>query len=358
VEVVSPERLFPGMHISKIRGRALGVGAALVVTIALMSACSAEADPAARTFTEPSGPELVAAPWLLFQEDAGARQEVAMIRTDGTDQMAPFHDLAGGDQTNPDWSPDGSRVVFAMSDGEREDLWVADADGSNARVLIDCAFLCRWLDDPDWSPDGAQIVYSRTILRPNGWGIGTLETVDVATGKTRIVLGPWRREFTAGARYSPSGRQIVFEKVHKAQRGPDSEVDGVTLSVVRLDRPGHKVRSLTDPQLYAATADWSPDGQRIVYSALGASDGEAPDLFWIRPGGGTPTRITSVSDDGGFAAEPSWLPDGSGVFFSGHLVAGPGSPELLRVNVDGTGLGSALGDSTIYGRHPRIQPGS
>ena len=66
----------------------------------------------------------------------------------------------------------------------------------------------------------------------------------------------------------------------RAGRGPDADIDGVTLSIVRLDKPGHPVRALTDPQLYAATADWSPDGERIAYSALA----EPGDAVVLSPG--------------------------------------------------------------------------
>ncbi len=325
---------------------------AVVLTAALAAACSSGAAPA-----QPAGADRPApSPWILFQQSAGTREEVALVRADGTDLHAPLHDLGTGHQTNPDWSPDGTRFVFAMSDGERDDLWVADAASGHARLLRDCQRLCLWLDDPDWAPDGRHIVYSQTKLRRSGTGTSTLETVDIITGNVRVLLGPWRRDFTAGARYSPDGTRVVFEKVHKIGRGPDADIDGVTLSVVRLDQPKHPVRALTDPQLYAATADWSPDGRRIVYSALARAGGDAPDLFWIRPSGGVPTRLTHVADDGGFAAEPAWLADGSGVLFSGHLVTGPGSPELLTVALDGSGLGSAFDDVTVYGRHPRAQP--
>jgi len=268
------------MDIQKTRGRAL-VGAALAMTIAAASACSGQ-DPSPARAAEAS---LEPAPWVLFQQDAGNRLEVALVRTDGADLTAPLHDLAGGNQMNPDWSPDGRRIVFAMSDGERDDLWVADADGTHAHRLLDCRGRCRWLDDPDWSPDGKRIVYSRTIERADGWGIGTLETVHAATGQVRVVLGPWKRSFTAGARYAPDGDQVVFEKVHKTGRGPNADIDAVTLVVARIDRPGAIVRVITDPRLFAATADWSPDGSRIVYSALAEPDGEAPDLFWVRPPG-------------------------------------------------------------------------
>jgi len=330
------------------------IAAALVVTAVLASSCSSEPTPLARATTVP----VDAAPWILFQQDAGSRYEVALVRADGTDRTAPLHDLGTHHQSNPDWSPDGRQLVFAMSDGERDDLWVADADGGHSRLLLDCARLCLWLDDPDWSPDGRSIVYSQTKLRQSGTGTSTLETVDVVTGLVQVLLGPWSRDFTAGARYSPDGNQVVFEKVHKAGRGPDADIDGVTLSVMRLDRPRHPVRAITDPRLFAATADWSPDGERIAYSALAEPGDEAPDLFWIGPSGGEPTRITSLADAGGFAAEPAWLTDGSGLLFSGHLAAGPGSPELLTVAPDGSGVGSAFGEDTLLGRHPRAQPTS
>lgn len=338
------------MDIQTIRDRALA-GAVLAVTMMLASACSGESRqpvPGAESLPEP-------APLILFQQENGERLEIALVRTDGTDLTAPLRDLAGGNQTNPDWSPDGRRIVFAMNDGERDDLWVADADGAHARLLLDCRGRCRWLDDPDWSPDGKRIVYSRTVERADGWGIGTLETVDVETGQVRVELGPWKRSFTAGARYAPDGRRVVFEKVHKTGRGPEADVDGVTLTVVRLDKPGHPLRALTHPRLFAATADWSLDGKRIVYSALSEPDGEAPDLFLIRPAGGQRARLTALSHDDGYATDPAWLPDDSGVLFSGRL-EGAGSPMLLTVGIDGSGLGSAVGDDDLFGTHPRVQP--
>ena len=218
-----------------------------------------------------------------------------------------------------------SAVVFAMSDGERDDLWVADVDGEHARMLLDCGGRCRWLDDPDWSPDGKRIVYSRTIERADGWGIGTLETVDVATGKVRVVLGPWKRYFTAGARFSPDGRQVVFEKVHKIGRGPDADIDAVTLSVVRLDKP-RRTRSAR-----SRTRDCSPRRPTGARTGSASStppwpqpDAEAPDLFWIRPVG---RRADAAHPRGRRrrASRPSrpGCPTAPGCCSAGCLEAGP-----------------------------------
>ena len=77
----------------------------LVLTAALASACSSPEAPPLRAATDTAAP----ATWILFQQDAGSRQEVALVRADGTDLHAPLHDLGTGHQTNPDWSPDGTR---------------------------------------------------------------------------------------------------------------------------------------------------------------------------------------------------------------------------------------------------------
>lgn len=291
-------------------------------------------------------------PRLLFQVNGQSRTLIAVADRDGTGATRPVADLAGGDQTNPDWSPSGRRFTFAMSDGNADDLWVARTSGHRARRLVDCQAPCLYLDDPAWSPDGDTIAFSRTVVR-DGTGVSTLETVEVATGRTEVLLGPFTHRFTAGARWSPSGRQLVFEMVQKTGPGVDDEVTGVTLSVVRLtgDRP---VRGLTDPAVFAATADWSPRRGWIVYSALATPTGEAPDLFRVRPWGGDPVRITRLAAGGGYAAEPTFTPSGRSVVFSGGRGAGEGD-LLLRVALDGSGLRPLAAAAEITGRHPRVR---
>jgi Tol biopolymer transport system component len=37
---------------------------------------------------------------------------------------------------NPDYSPDGTRLVFASTRSGAEELWISDVDGSNSRQMI------------------------------------------------------------------------------------------------------------------------------------------------------------------------------------------------------------------------------
>jgi len=340
VEVAPGSRLSQGMHTH----HAVAVAVAVLVTTALGL-------PAAPGHAVEPAPALV-----LYQQQGRERAEVALIRSDGTAAVNPVGTLGTGDQSNPDWAPGGRRFVFAMNDGRRDDLWVARTDGTHARRLLDCRKACRYLDDPAWSPDGREVGYSRTSRGPGGSGVSTLEVVDVRTGHVRVLLGPWTRRSTAGVRWAPSGGDLVFERVHKVSGDLDAAIDGVSLVRLYLHFRDAPRLVLTDPRLFAATADWSPDGNRIVYSALPEPGAAHPDLFVIGIAGGGLRRITNLADDGGYAVEPTWLPDSTGIVFSGRADGSPGEPMLLTVQDYGSGLGSAFGDDIIHGRHPRVRP--
>lgn len=90
--------------------------------------------------------------------------------------------LEDGDLAQPSWSPDGTRIAYHRNTGwaDRPDgssypssirIWIVAADGSDLRELAtpeggDAA-------DPDWSPDGSRIVYSTVGYRESE-GVGGL----------------------------------------------------------------------------------------------------------------------------------------------------------------------------------------
>lgn len=87
--------------------------------------------------------------------------ELAIVVTDAEGNDARV--VAGGNRvTNnyPAWSPDGQRIAFISDrDSEFGNLWVMDADGSDAERLVHES---AQHGSPVWSPDGRRIAYTRS----------------------------------------------------------------------------------------------------------------------------------------------------------------------------------------------------
>ena len=76
-----------------------------------------------------------------------------------------------------------------------------------------------------------------------------------------------------GAAWSPSGKSILFER---------------EAHLFKLRLRDRKVTPLGEGRY----ASWSPDGRRIVYSALGPKPSSGTDLYMARPNGSHKRRLT------------------------------------------------------------------
>ena len=63
----------------------------------------------------------------------------------------------GSDAYDPQWSPDGSRLVGTLFDGTGNRTYTMNADGSNPAPLLGAQF--QGMTDPVWSPDGRRIAF-------------------------------------------------------------------------------------------------------------------------------------------------------------------------------------------------------
>jgi len=94
--------------------------------------------------------------WIAFDrvvDPAAGLVGLFIVRVDGTEERRLTADSLGG--AEPRWSPDGERILFV---GGSSDLWVVDAVGGTPTQLNDPADPGLFTD-ADWSPDGTQIVY-------------------------------------------------------------------------------------------------------------------------------------------------------------------------------------------------------
>jgi Tol biopolymer transport system component len=202
------------------------------------------------------------------------------------------------------WSPDATRVAFSRVDEMAGSLsvYVADADGSGAEMLVDDA------SSPRWSPDGTTVAYINAdpfARSPELW------TVDVETGKRTELAAD-----AATASWSPDGSLLAY--VTSAPFDFEDEPPPSELRIVGADGSG--ARSLTEAAPFVlAPPAWSPDGSRLAFAAL--PDGEETSIF----GGDTLIAVYDLEDrgvtevaavDGAMLDEPAWSPNGDTIAFT------------------------------------------
>lgn len=90
-----------------------------------------------------------------------AFMKIVVMNADGTD---PVELTEGIGETEPNWSPDGSQIVYQGWDEDAEDyeVRVMNADGSGQRDVVDGAFQGT---NPVWSPDGSKILFDHFDFR-------------------------------------------------------------------------------------------------------------------------------------------------------------------------------------------------
>jgi Tol biopolymer transport system component len=263
--------------------------------------------------------------------------EICVVNADGSSGARATN--TGGRAVAPAVSPDGSQLVFAVTEGgATTETTAAGTDGADEPLLpglyvfisdggTEHQLTVGTHDDfPSWSPDGTRIAFASdggiAVIASDG-----TNRVQLTDGGTGVDLGPT---------WSPDGTQIAFTRTVAGSGERETWVmaaDGSNPRIVHTSAP------FTEPNVAIdLTPAWSPDGTRLAITAMSPTGEAFLQALVVPVEGGEPVALSPLPTDPTRwgALSPTWSPDNQWLAFtSDHLGA---EFALFTVAPDGSQL--------------------
>jgi Tol biopolymer transport system component len=196
--------------------------------------------------------------------------ERLVIRNLETGVERPLAD--GG--ARPQWSRDGTRVLFSRRHENRDRLFVIRADGQPDRGLTPIAEgrIGRW------SPDEKQLAVAAAAVvdRADRWQIRVFPALTLESGPRRAVTLPEDVGPVLSLEWAPDGKRLLYS----AGRGERNELYVLDLE----DSEPRRVPAGPMPPS-ADHGVWSPDGAEIAFRAAASGAGGGARLCLMRADG-------------------------------------------------------------------------
>ncbi len=155
-----------------------------------------------------------------------------------------------------------------------------------------------------WSPDGKQIVFDR-FTKPGNWQWREIVTIN-SDGTNERLLTQTQGASDTHPVFSPDGESVLFTRIMRVKK---------ERNVCILDLESGNIKKITD--FGVNFPDWSPDGKRIVFSPIGKI-GNFNSTIWIMDADGRHLRELLQPRQGvnGFDyAFATWSPNGKQIVF-------------------------------------------
>ena len=323
--------------------------AALILSPGLTGCSVSQPSSAPTTSTRSSAAVQDGEEYILFQSTntclrgGPAPSSICLQRSDGSGRHRVVDKT--GELLHPDWSPDGSHVVYTAAGSE---IWTAAVDGTDQKKIADCSPFagCNGLDYPAWSPDGKAVaftVYNGAPLPAGPPEKDELAILDLASGKFKEISQTRSKELVDSPRWSPDGSRLVVQVEQFDEQGAET---GAAIGVVLT--AGGVPTTITPFSAFGTSPDWSPKNDRIVFVTNDVNPAGGPvDLNLVDPDGSDLIRVKYAGSNAVQSKQPSWTPDGAHVIFVQWEAR-----QLAQIDADGSGYKRLAATGT----HPRLRP--
>ncbi|MEP6922117.1 MAG: protein kinase [bacterium] len=243
--------------------------------------------------------------WTVgFNEPVSQAKQITNGKVDGMGGLA--------------WTRDG-KIVYVTNDGDKPELWMMNADGSDNRQLTSDGFAKQ---APSLSPDGKFIFF--TSMRsgiPHIWRINSdgSDPKQITSGEFAdfeptcapdgqwITFASWRSGSSCLWKVGVNGGepvQLTFKTSGRASFSPDGVslactyfIEGATppwkLAIIPV-AGGEPSKLLDLPRRGVGGWAWSPDGRAIIYSLTQKNVSN----LWSQPAdGGKPSQMTDFTSE-------------------------------------------------------------
>lgn len=237
------------------------------------------------------------------------------------------------------------RIIFTNNQSNPRNLWSVRPDGTGVQLLTTVASSAprAFVSFPSVSADGSKIAVMLTEFFDSPVPCGGLDESDCSSvvlmdgdGSNQRVVFKSYRIATRDVALSPDGTRVALTLTNKSGESVYSvQTDGTKLR--RLAASKHSSLWITDTY-----GRWSPDGQTISLESNrdSASTGSSWSIYTATVKGGKVSRVLPGSNANDLEAD--WSPDGQTLVFIRTFA--PSDYRIMAVNRDGTDLHEVVRD--------------
>ena len=233
------------------------------------------------------------------------------------------------------------------------EIYLMNPDGTNPRRLTNNAYGDAF---PTLSPDGKKIVFDSNRLTAgtviNGITYNNISDLFLMntdgseqTLLTRGSSATWSPDsknvaFHASASYYASGGLVSGYPIRQDPGSATSDSDIFVANVDDLLAGVEQPTNITNsPDMIDDDADWSPDGQKIVFTSHPVTDAPNPsnqaELYVMNTDGTGLQQLTHNNEE---ERAPAWSPDGSRIVYSCRVGGGTNPFRICVMNSDGSNM--------------------